>query len=364
MKVRDKIFIGLAVFVLLNSLVTNVRNIINNDKIEKLRDKIESKENSIYTTIPIEVKKQERDSISTFNAESPNYQKLLRNRQEKEDLQIKITQLVEKAMSEYWIANLSAYKSYIDKQFSPAERDSLAKYVGVAHFTLSCDIDTNYYRSLADILYGPYWREFCEFANPESSTIIKKYQSVRATAESKYPYIHVRTVFYDGGRITKDNPDYVAPYEYADINRKSGADTITKYNNIFTESIKNGREIIRAKATAPAPYMIEFNRLHNISKIFTADIYFLVESPFVYDSEYFDLQSPLFAKYADQILPMIKRIMVLNPKIINAEKQHDVGIRQIQQHFEHEKMAQIHETAQQIEDLKKELSATQESQQR
>ncbi len=355
---------GLVMFLLLDSLATNVRDTIRTTKIENLRERIERKENSIYTTVPANVKKQERDSISTFNTESPNYQKLLRNRQEKEDLQIKITQLVEKAMSEYWIANFSAYKSYIDKQFSPAERDSLAKYVDIAHFTLSCDIDTNYYRSLADILYGPYWREFCEFANPESSAIIKKYQSVRAAAESKYPYIYVRTVFYEGGHITTETPDYVAPYEDQYIKRKPNTDTTVKYNNIFTESIKTGRELIRNKATKPAPYMVEFNRLHNISKIFTADIYFLVESPFVYSFENFDLQSPLFAKYVSQILPMIKRIMVLNPKIINAEKQHDVDIRQIQQYFEHAKIDKIHETAQQIEDLKKELSATQESQQR
>ena len=362
MKVRDEIFMGLVMFLLLDSFATNVRDTIRTTKIEKLRDRIERKENSIHTTIPVETKKQERDSIATFNAQSKTYQNLVRDRKEKEDLQIKITELVEKSMAEYWCANFIAYKSYIDKGFSSPERDSLAKYVSVAHFTLSCDIDTNYYRSIDDILYGPYWREFAEFAEPTSPEIIKKYKTVRAAAESKYPYIHVRTVFYDGGRITTDNPDYVAPYEDQYIKRKPSTDTTVKHNRIFTECIKTGSELIRNKATEPAPYMVEFNRLHNISKIFTADIYFLIESPFIYDSEHFDLQSPLFAKYADQILPMIKRIMVLNPKIINAEKQHDADVRQIQQYFEHEKIDQIHAAAQQIEDLKKELAA-QESQQ-
>lgn len=364
MKVRDKIFMGLVMFLLLDSLATSMHDTIHTTKIKNLRDRIERKEKSMYTTIPVETKKQERDSINAFNAESPTYQNLIRDRKEKEDLQIKITELVEKSMAEYWRANFPAYKLYIDKQFSFAEHDSLAKYVGIAHFTLSCDIDTNYYRSIDDILYGPYWREFCEFAESSSPVIIKKYKTVRAAAESKYPYIHVRTVFHDGGRITTDNPDYVAPYEDQYIKRKPSTDTLVKYNRVFTESIKTGRELIRKKAVAPAQYMVEFNRLHNVSKIFTADIYFLIESPFVYDSEHFNLQSPLFAKYAPQILPMIKRIMVLTTKIINAEKQHDVDIRQIQKYFEDEKIEQIHETAQQIEDLKKELSATQESQQR
>ena len=138
-------------------------------------------------------------------------------------------------MSEYWIENFPKYKSYIDDAFTATEKTELGRYIGAAYFSLSCNIDTNYYKTMDEILYGPYWHEFAEFAEPTSPTVIAKYKRVRAMAEKQFPYIYVRSVFYDGGLITTDNPEYIAPYEDAEWVTKHRApiDSTSKYNRIF-----------------------------------------------------------------------------------------------------------------------------------
>lgn len=338
---------------MLVGITTSVRKEYTNSKTKQLRQKIENAKSGIKK-IPCEIKHQERDSIAHFNALSPVYKELTQKRQEKQKLQTEIALLAEKSMSEYWKANFPKYKKYIYSKFTDSERAELSKCVNTVHFTLSCDVDTNYYKTLDNILYGPYWHEFIECAAEQvSAKTIKKYESVRKDAECKYPYIFIRSVFYDGGNITKTNPYYVAPYEPEKTPQKN--DSITIYNKVFTQVIQEVCDSLSYPNTKKASYMREFNKFYNVSKIFTVNLDFLIETPFVFDSEYIDLQSPLFKKYADQIVQNIKQIIVLTPEIKKLDKKHEQDVNSIQEHFKALKEKKIQNAKQTIEKLGKEL---------
>ncbi|MCQ2580798.1 MAG: hypothetical protein MJ164_01315 [Alphaproteobacteria bacterium] len=353
MKKYNKIFTFIIATLMLVGMTTSVRKGYTNSKTKQLRQKIEKTKSSVKT-IPQQTKQQERDSIAHFNAQSAVYQELTQKRQEKQKLQTEIANLTEKSMSEYWKANFPKYKRYIYSKFTDSERTELSKCVNNVHFTLSCNIDTNYYKTLDEILYGPYWHEFIECATEQvSEKTIKKYEHVRKDAEYKYPYIFIRSVFYDGGNITTTNPYYVAPYEPEKTPQKN--DSITIYNKVFTGVIQEFRDSLLYKNTNTASYMNEFNKFHNVSKIFTANLDLLIETPFVFDGEHIDLQSPLFKKYADQILQKIKQIIVLTPEIKKLDKKHEQDVNSIQEHFKELKEKKIQDAKQTIEKLGKEL---------
>lgn len=338
---------------MLVGITTSVRKGYTNSKTKQLRQKIENAKSGIKK-IPCEIKHQERDSIAHFNALSPVYKELTQKRQEKQKLQTEIALLAEKSMSEYWKANFPKYKKYIYSKFTDSERAELSKCVNTVHFTLSCDVDTNYYKTLDNVLYGPYWHEFIECAAEQvSAKTIKKYESVRKDAECKYPYIFIRSVFYDGGNIITTNPYYTAPYEPEKKPQKN--DSITIYNKVFTLVLQEFCDSLPYQNTKKASYMREFNKFYNVSKIFTVNLDFLIETPFVFDGEHIDLQSPLFQKYAGQISQKIKRIIVLTPEIKQLDKKHEQDVNSIQEHFEESKAKKIQEAKQTIEKLGKEL---------
>ena len=358
MKIREKIFWVFFAGLILQSVGTVAHDEYIKSKEQDLRKKIESKKTDMQL-IPSRVKSQEHDSIVHFKEESPEYQDLIQKRQTKQELQICIAQLVEKSMSEYWVENFPKYKSYIDAAFTTAEKSELSQYIGVAHFTLSCDIDTNYYKTMDEILYGPYWREFANFAINTSPAVIAKYKYVRTVAEQQFPYIYVRSVFYQGGKITTDNPEYIESYQNAELIKKQRGpiDSLDKYNRILTECVKTGRDLLRAKSVKPSKYMYDFNRLHNVSKIFTADINFLIESLFVLDCENIDLNSALFNKYNSQILQNIKQIMTIDTQITRLESKHNADIKQIEHYFENMTHDKLQNASQELQQLKIELSA-------
>lgn len=338
---------------MLVGMTTSVRKGYIDSKTKQLRQKIENAKSGIKK-IPCEIKHQERDSIAHFDAQSPVYKELTQKRQEKQKLQTEIALLAEKSMSEYWKANFPKYKKYIYSKFTDSERAELSKCVNTVHFTLSCDVDTNYYKTLDNILYGPYWHEFIECATEHvSEKTIKKYETVRKDAECKYPYIFIRSVFYDGGNITKTNPYYVAPYEPEKTPQKN--DSITIYNKVFTQVIQEFCDSLSYPNTKTASYMNEFNKFHSVSKVFTANLDMLIENPFVFDSEYIDLQSPLFKKYADQIVQNIKQIMAITPEIKKLDRKYEQDVNGIQTHFKELKEKKIRDAKQTIEKLGKEL---------
>lgn len=280
---------------------------------DHLRQEIESAKKELYLVRP-HIEKQVQDSIATFDKTSPDAISLREKQQQKQDLQIKITKITEQCWKEYWLKNFPKYTAYIDSLFSEKDIQELSDYVDLAHFTLSCDIDTNYYNSLDEILYGPYWREFAFFISSESPKLAKKYTNVRKSAEQQYPFIFPKTVFYDGPQITTTDS--------------------TKANATFTEAIKLGRELLRQKSVAPNKYMYKYNKYRNVSKIFTADIHFLVESIFVGYQEYMDLQSPLFALHIDELQTLTNDVISLNSQIIRLNIRHDKEIKNIKNHFD------------------------------
>lgn len=311
------------------------------EKTDKLRKEINDNKTELYQ-IPSQINKQEQDSIANFNKTDTIALSLQEKQQRKQYLQIKITAIAEQSWREYWNENFPKYKDYINSHLSYQDIQNLSKYVNVAHFTLSCDIDTNYYKSLDDILYGPYWREFADFADSTDSRLIKKYKKVRTDAENKYPYIFSKCVFYDGKKITK--------YE----------ETPKKTNIVFTESINIGRDILREQSPCPDTNMYEFNRLRNVSKIFTADIHFLLETVFIHDifnedSEYIDLQSSLFAPHYEELSQYVNEIISLNFEISRLTTRHDSDVQHIKNHFQDTKRQQELSKMEEIKVLQQKL---------
>lgn len=282
---------------------------------ETLRKKIETEKKDLYYVFP-KAKIQERDSIARFDSISPNNLLLKQKQQEKLDLQIKIAKLVEQSLREYWLSNFAKYKEYINNGLSDQDIIELSEYVGVAHFSLSCDIDTNYYNSLNDILYGPYWREFAEFADTVSPNLARKYKKVRQSAEKKYPFIHMRSVFYDGQTVAKsvEKPSYK--------------------NQIFTDAFKIGRDKLREQSVTPDLFMYDFNKMRNVSKVFTADIHFMIESIFLLSGEYIDLETSLFKQHYSELLDLVNQVIVLNPEIRKLNAQHETDIKKIKDYFD------------------------------
>ena len=305
---------------------------------EELRKKIEAEKTDLYY-VHSKNMVQEQDSIAQFDSISPTYLLLKQKQQEKLDLQIKIAKLIEQSLREYWLSNFVKYKECINNSLSDQDIIELSEYVGVAHFTLSCDIDTNYYDSLNDILYGPYWREFVEYADTISPKLAKKYQKARRFAENKYPCIYPKSVFYDGQTITKS------------INKPSYK------NQIFTDAFKIGRDKLREKSTTPDSFMYDFNKMRNVSKIFTADIHFMIESVFILTGEYIDLETPLFKQYYSELIDLVNQIIVLNSEIRKLDTQHNTDIKKIKNHFDSVAQKQAQDKRYEIKMLQNKLES-------
>lgn len=297
----------------MSSDIDNNQN--NNIYRENLRKKIQNNRDEL-NKIPQLVSVQQQDSIAHFDKTNPDALLLQQKQQEKLNLQIKITKIAEQSWREYWLVNFPKYKDFIYSGFSDDEIKELSAYVNKVHFSLSCDLDTNYYKSLDEILYGPYWREFAENIRADAPKLAKKYTNVRKNAEIKYPYIFTRNVFYDGTIITvcADNFGYT--------------------NRIFTQSIQTGLESLRAKSNNPDIVMRDFNKLRNVSNVFTTDIRFWIESIFITDQEFIDLKSKLFAPHYTELLDSITQIILLDSEIRKLNIQHNQDIQNIKQHFE------------------------------
>jgi len=339
MKSRKNLFIIATAGLLVGSVCCDI-SCKKKREIEKenLREKIETEKTDLYYVYP-RAKVQEQDSIARFDAVSPNSLLLQQKRQEKLDLQIKIAKLVEQSLREYWLSNFAKYKEYINKGLSDRDIIALSEFVGVAHFSLSCDIDTNYYNSLNDILYGPYWREFAEFVDTVSPNLARKYKKVRQSAEKKYPYIYVRSVFYDGQTFAKSigNPGYK--------------------NQIFTDAFKTGREKLREQPVAPDAFMSEFNKMHNVSDIFVADVNFFIEGVFLLSQEYIELNAPLFERQYPELLDLVNHIIVLNPEIRKLNAQHEKDIKKIKDYFDDAARQQASDKSDEIRELQSKLES-------
>lgn len=315
-------------------------------KINKLKKKIEQVKvdnNKLFGRI----ERQKRDSIAVFDKTNANMIELNKLKQEKQNLQKHVAQIAEQSWREYRNVNYPKYCAYIDFCFTEKEIAELSHYVGGAHFTLSCDIDCNYFKTLDDILYGPYWRDFAESvrsSKQHNKSLIKKYERVRRNAESIYPYIYIRSVFYDAGSITKNYKD-----------------TITQTDINFTDAVKSGCKylcdsIYKSKTSYPE-YMTKFNRLRNVSKIFTTDLYMLIESLFLYSNEYYDIHSPLFMSHYAELYILVTHISVLNYKIKTCTTQHDKDVKSIETYFKNLGFEQYDEARKKLENLKIELDS-------
>lgn len=303
------------------------------DKKAELDNK-KDKRSKLYFT----VQKEKKDSIEHFNAQSENYQLLLKNRQEKDSAQTHIATIVEQCLREYWSVNFVRFRAYIDSCFTDADRNALLQYVGNAFFTLSCEIDHNVYKSLDEILYGPYWREFVEYANTDTShSVIKKYARIRKRAETIYPYIYPRSVFYEGGRITKS------------------PDVPTKTDIAFSDAIVFGREKLRLTSPGPDSCMTKFNHLRNVSDIFTADLHYMIESLFNYSTEYFDLNCPLFAKRKEELNQTVLYIIALDSEIKRCENINNKEIKELEVYFKKVEIARYEQLRVEMEILQKQL---------
>lgn len=315
---------------------------IKTNKLKKEIEQIKVDNQTLFGRI----EKQKRDSIAVFDKTNANMIELNKLKQEKQNLQKQVAQIVEQSWREYRNANYSKYRAYIDSCFTEKELAELSHYAVVAHFTLSCGIDCNYFKTLDDILYGPYWHEFAEFVRDtkHSKSLIKKYERVRRNAESIYPYIYIRSVFYDAGSITKNYKD-----------------TITQTDIIFTDAIKSGREylsdsVYKSKPVRPE-YMTEFNRLRNVSKIFTTDLHMLIESLFLYSDEYYNLNSPLFSNHYNELFGLVQHIIDLTPKIKTCTSQHNTDIKNIDTYFKDLRYKKYDEARKKLENLKIELDS-------
>ncbi len=314
---------------------------IKTNKLKKEIEQIKVDNQKLFDRI----EKQKRDSIAVFDKTNANMIELNKLKQEKQNLQKQVAQIVEQSWREYRNANYSKYRAYIDSCFTEKELAELSHYAGVAHFTLSCGIDCNYFKTLDDILYGPYWHEFADFVRDtkHSKSLIKKYERVRRNAESIYPYIYIRSVFYDAGSIAKCG------------------ESITQTDINFTDAIKSGCEylvdsVYKSKSVCPQ-YMAEFNRLRNVSKIFTTDLHMLIESLFLYNDEYYNLNSPLFLSYHDELYDLVRRINTLNIKIKTCTSQHDTDIKNIETYFKDLGYKKYDELHKKLENLTIELDS-------
>lgn len=342
---RQKIILILIMILMAQSVGGDLYTEYKRIKTNKLKKEIEQIQVDNQTLFG-RIEKQKRDSIAVFDKTNANTIELNKLKQEKQNLQKHVAQVVEQSWREYRNVNYSKYCAYIDSCFTEKEIAELSHYAGVAHFTLSCDIDCNYFKTLDDILYGPYWREFADFvrSKPHSKSLIKKYERVRRNAETIYPYIYIRSVFYDAGSITKNYKD-----------------TITQTDIIFTDAIKSGREylcdsVYKSKSVCPQ-YMAEFNRLRNVSKIFTTDLHMLIESLFLCGDENVDLNSPLFLSYHDELYDLVRRINTLNIKIKTCSSQHDTDIKNIETYFKDLRYKKYDEANKKLEILKIELDS-------
>jgi len=302
-------------------IIFNMSSDVDNDKNssvyeEKLRKEIQNNKDEL-NRIPHSVSIQQQDSIAHFDKTNPNSLLLQQKQQEKLNLQIKVTKIAEQSWREYWLLHFSKYKDFIKSCFSDDEIQELSTYVNKIYFSLSCDIDKNYYTSLDEILYGPYWREFAEKISSDAPKLTKKYINVRKSVEKKYPYIFTRNVFYDGTGVTV----HVDNLEYA--------------NRVFTQAIEIGRESLREKSDCPDIVMSNFNKLRNVSDIFTADLHFWVESIFITDQEFVNLKSKLFKYHYGELSDSINRIILLDSEIRKLNNNRDKDIKEIKQHFEH-----------------------------
>lgn len=311
---------------------------INNKK-EKLRQEIRDNKDTLYSLNP-KMAKQEQDSIASFDQHSPNSLLLQQKEKEKLALQINLTKITEKYWQEYWGATFPKYKQYIKSQFSEQEIKDLSHYVGNTHFTLSCDLDTNYYETIDDILYGPYWREFADAAEDIPLHLIKKYRYVRANAENLYPYIFVKNVFYDGGKIT----------QY--YKNKTDEENVE-----FTNAIKLGVGALKqsGRDVKPEIAMYDFNRLRNKSKMFTVDLHMFLESVYVSSSECIDLKSPLFASHYTELSDVVHQIILLTHQINKLNAQRNAEIQKIQKYFKKEQAQQELETLERVKELQDSL---------
>lgn len=302
----------------------------------KLRQEIDYNKNKMYSIRP-RINKQEQDSIAKFDKTSLNSVQLNQKQKEKKDLQICITQLVEKSLREYWMINFPEYKKYIYSKFSESDISELSCYVNKASFSLSSGIDNNYYKSLDEILYGPYWREFAESISLNAPKLSKKYLKIRRSAQKKYPYIFPQSVFYDGEKITKNSED-------------------SFYKNTpFTEAVKSGCDIMRNQSLCTDTNINSFNKLRNVSKIFTTDLHFMVESIYLPNGYYIDLKSPLFAPYYSELSKLIDKIIMLNISIKTLNTKQNKDIKNIKDYFDNIAKQQEISTSEQIKLLQEEL---------
>jgi hypothetical protein len=345
MKKHQKFFLALIIILMAQSIGAELYTRYKQVKIDKLKKEIEQVKDDNQKIFG-RIEKQKRDSIAVFDKTNANMIELNKLKQEKQNLQKQVAQIVEQSWREYRNANYSKYCAYIDSCFTEKEIAELSHYVGVAHFTLSCDIDCNYFKTLDDILYGPYWHEFAEFVRSKqhNKSLIKKYERVRRNAESIYPYIYIRSVFYDAGSIAKNYKD-----------------TITQTDIIFTDAIKSGREylcdsVYKSKPVQPE-YMTEFNRLRNVSKIFTTDLYMLIESLFLCGDENVDLNAPLFSNHYNELFGLVQHIIDLTPKIKTCTSQHDTDIKSIETYFQDLRYKKYDEANKKLENLKIELDS-------
>ena len=314
----NKKFLIVAVYVFIFGYI-GAAIIISNKK-DKLRQEINSTKQELQD-LPHELQKQERDSIANFNKTSPNALVLNKMKQQRLNWQTRIAQIAEISWREYWNENFLKYKNYIDSSFTKSEKLYLAQYVGRSHFTLTCDIDTNYYTCIDDILYGPYWLDFSDILGKHQKKLQQKYIRVRMDAMNRFPYIFTQNVFYDGAKITTMSP--------------------TQEDTIFTHAIKYGRDEMALKnVNMPNAHIMQsFNMLRNKSKIFTSDLQFLIQTIHIDDfydesSEYLDLSSKIFNNHAQEILLYINQIMRLNPRILDCESNYKRDINQIHQYYE------------------------------
>lgn len=292
--------------------------------------------------LPIETAAQMNDSISAFDAESENYQILQAKKQQELQLQMRILNLAEQSWREYWIENFPKYKKYIDSRFYKSELNQLKKCVGNTHFTLSCDVDTDYFVSLDQILYGPYWREFADSADI-SNRLRNKYIRVHMDANKKYPYIFTKNVFYDGESLTVSDGD---------------TETVA-FSNAVRAGLAYMAELDSVRKMDSV--MIEFNSLRNVSKVFTTDLDYFLKSVNLRNfgderKEYLNLQSSLFAEHYEELLDYVKNLIGVSREAQRRNKLHEKEVAKIKQYFATNQQKIAHEKYERIAELNQQLN--------
>lgn len=292
--------------------------------------------------LPIETAAQMNDSISAFDANSENYQILQAKQQQKLQLQIKILNLAEQSWREYWIENFPKYKQHINSKFRKSELKQLQNCVGNTYFTLSCDVDTNCFISLNQILYGPYWREFADSADI-SKKLRDKYIRVRMDASKKYPYIFTQTVFYNGQSLTVPSDDA----------------TIIAFSNAVQAGLTHLHQM--TSVSKMDSVMTDFNHLHNVSKVFTTQYAYLLESVNLCNMcdrtpEYLDLNSPLFVSHYEELLDCVKNLIGVSREAQRRNKLHEKEVAKIKQYFATNQQKIAHEKYERIAELNQQLN--------